>query len=118
MRRIAGALLLAALTSPVCAGDKMSMTYGVGNLTCDTLNRAAKAEVSSEVTPWVSGYITAAGGILIVLAKEKLAHTDVASLEKWVMDYCRDHPQDKINTAAEFLMESLIKKARASEVKQ
>jgi hypothetical protein len=58
---------------------------------------------------WLLGYLS---GIAVATRKNFLPATDSDSIFRWVDNYCRDHPLNDLNDAADDLAQELIRHKR------
>jgi hypothetical protein len=84
---------------------KPSAIIGVGKTTCETWTTARDSKDASFVLQsWIAGFLTAT--VISYAGELKYDPLEKADLEvfwKWLDDYCRLHPDEKLGVAAAHL---------------
>jgi hypothetical protein len=112
MRILAAAALATVLLYVAISGSAQAApsgqytTYGEGSLSCGTWLAHRTGGEQYPYNAWVLGWVSAAGYYQV---RGALRDTDSNALIAWVDKYCREHPLDPINKAANRVVESLFK---------
>src|SRR5262245_51119485 len=89
-------------------GEAASTIIGHGTKSCGTWTQARRSHGAIEiaVTAWMGGYLSAMNFGPAALARlDVLEGPDVEGLYSWIDNYCREHPLDTIQDAANRLFE-------------
>jgi len=85
--------------------------WGEGNAPCSewTKERSAKTVVGTQLAAWLRGYVSGANVMQNYKVNIFTATTaDMDAMDRWINDYCRAHPLDKLVVAADSLVKKLI----------
>jgi hypothetical protein len=85
------------------------VVYGAGSLTCDNWNSIKSTQIAMHYVQlsWVEGFVTAVHNYT-----QNLKEIDRAIIEPWIGEYCQQHPNDSIVTAATSLALELLEMKR------
>jgi hypothetical protein len=114
-RAVILASIILTLSSSVSWSRDPSI-LGSGYRSCGnwTSEREGKTERSYEFAQWILGYITAVNIYVLQYDDDVTKGADNAELLVWIDDYCRAHPLDRIEDAAEELLKVIRKKNDAT----
>ena len=93
-------VLSALMVGPVEAQIQRTpfLVAGVGLAPCEAWTEARQGRTANAYEQWVMGFVS--GVSAVSEGMSPLFRVDVGTVEGWVDSYCRDHPQDRIATAA------------------
>jgi hypothetical protein len=106
MKISALALALAAALTPARAQTYVSLGYG--GVQCNTWNVRKPIEARS-YEAWIFGFISSYNAF-VFSGSNVVAGTNADGLRAWVDGYCKNNPQENLDTVVKLLIDDFAKK--------
>jgi hypothetical protein len=109
MRALGGAGFLAFAALPAPAAEYTTLAYG--GITCENWAsvRASKPSDAAVYEAWILGFLSAYNAF-VFKGPNVAAGTDFDALRGMVDDFCKEHPKDDLDSAAQALIKALLAK--------
>ena len=97
------------LLSTHLADAKGFTVFGLGNKSCGTWTADHQADNANALLQdsWLGGYVSAYNNYVPAAKNNVASSTDFNGMREWVSNYCSLNPLDRIDTAAQKLLEAL-----------
>ena len=107
--QIAGFCALAAWPAAARAAEYTTLAYG--GITCESWAsvRASKPSDAAVYEAWILGFISAYNAF-VFKGPNVAAGSDFDALRGMVDDFCKEHPKDDLDSAAQALIKTLLAK--------